>query len=177
MPLNSDQLLAVFQHPVLTKIIGEPNLTRITLQQSEHNRNLASIKSNLGNGLTGLMVLSMKPDIFKTIHPDAFEIPTNPVPAPDPAVIAAASTVTKISDIYKAYALESAIYAEYVTAERISVKLALDSMSELYYNAFKNTYTGYASVTLRQILDHLVTTYAAIYQFDLEKSGKHDGSL
>ena len=106
------------------------------------------------------MVLSMKPDIFKTIHPDAFKIPTNPGPAPDPAVIAAASTATKIADIYKAYDLESAIYAEYVTAERISVKLALDSMSELYYKAFLNAYTGYAGVTLRQLLDHLVTTYA-----------------
>ena len=43
MPLNADQLLAVFPHPVLTKIIGKPNLASITLQQSEHNRNLASI--------------------------------------------------------------------------------------------------------------------------------------
>ena len=117
MPLNADQLLAVFLHPVLTKIIGEPNLAIITLQQSKHNGNLASIKSNLGDGLTGLMVLSMKPDIFKTIHPDTFEIPTNRGPAPDPAVIAAASTATKIADIYKVYSLDSAIYAEYVTAD------------------------------------------------------------
>ena len=117
-------------------------LASITLQQSEHNENLALIKSNLGDGLTGLMVLSMKLDIFKTIHPDAFEILTNPGPAPDPAVIADASTATKIVDIYKAYALESAIYAEYVTAERISVKLALDSMSGLYYKASKKAYTG-----------------------------------
>ena len=34
----------------------------------------------------------------------------------------------------------------------------------------KNAYTGYADVTLRQLLDHLVTTYAAIDQFDLEKN-------
>ena len=58
------------------------------------------------------MVLSMKPGIFKTIHPDTFVIPTNPGPAPDPVIIAAASTATKIADIYKAYALESAIYTE-----------------------------------------------------------------
>ena len=138
MPLNANQLLAFFPHPVLTKIIGKHNLASITLQQSEHNGNLASIKSNLGDGLTGLMVLSMKPDIFKTIHPDAFEIPTNPGPAPDPAVIEAASTATKITYIYTPYSLESAIYAEYVTAERISVKLVLDSMSELYYKYLKN---------------------------------------
>ena len=170
MPLNADQLLVVFLHPVLTKIVGEPNLASIALQQSEHNENFASIKSNLGDGLTRLMVLSMKPEIFKTIHPDAFVIPTNPGPVPDPIVIAVASTATKIADIYKAYALESAIYVEYGTAERISVKLALDSMSELYYKSLKNSYTGYAGVTLRQLLDHLVTTYAAIDQFDLEKN-------
>ena len=170
MPLNADQLLAVFLHPVLTKIVGEPNLASITLQQSEHNGNLASIKSNLGNDLTGLMVLSMKPEIFKTIHPDTFVIPTNPVPAPEPDVITAASMATNIADIYKAYALESAIYSEFVTAEQISVKLALDSMSELYYKTLKNVHTGYANVTLRQLLDHLVTTYAAIDQFALEKN-------
>ena len=61
------------------------------------------------------------------------------------------------------------IYSEFVTAEQISVELALDSMSELYNKNLKNAHTGYANVTLRQLLDHLVTTYAAINQFDLEK--------
>ena len=61
MPPNADQLLEVFLHPVLTKIVGEPNLASITLQQSENNGNLALIKSNLGDDLTGHMVLSMKP--------------------------------------------------------------------------------------------------------------------
>ena len=43
-------------------------------------------------------------------------------------------------------------------------------MSELYYKTLKNAYTGYAGVTLRQLLDHLVTTYSVINQFDLEKN-------
>ena len=102
MPLNADQHLAVFPHPVLTKIMGEPNLESITLQQSEHNVNLASIKSNLGNGLISLMVISMKPAIFVTIQPDPFSIPTNPGLAPDPDGIVAASSATKIADLYKA---------------------------------------------------------------------------
>ena len=58
MPLNSDQILAVSPHPVLTKIVGEPNLESIMLQQSKHNGNLASIKYNLGDGLTVLIVIS-----------------------------------------------------------------------------------------------------------------------
>ena len=97
-------------------------------------------------------------------------ISTNPGPAPDPDIIAAASTATKISDLYKAYALESEIYSEFVSAERISVKLALDSMAELYYKTLKHAHTGYANFTLRQLLDQLVTTYAAIDQFDLENN-------
>ena len=43
-------------------------------------------------------------------------------------------------------------------------------MAELYYKALKHTHAGYANVTLQQLLDHLVTTYAAIDQFDLEKN-------
>ena len=43
-------------------------------------------------------------------------------------------------------------------------------MSELYYKSLKNAYTGYAGVTLRQLLDPLVTTYATIDQFELEKN-------
>ena len=131
MPLNTNQLLAVFPHLVLTNIVGEPTLESITLQQSKHNENLASIKSNLGDALTGLMVISMKPETFATIHPDPFTIPTNPGPAPDPDVIAAASSTTKIADIYKAYALQSKIYSEFIEAERVSVMLALDSMAKI----------------------------------------------
>ena len=116
------------------------------------------------------MVISMKPEIVATIHPNTFAIPTNPGPAPDPVVIAAASTATKITDLYKAYALKSEIYSEFVSAERISVKLVLDSMAELYYKTLKHAHTGYTNVTLWQLLDHLVTTYAAIDQFYLEKN-------
>ena len=43
-------------------------------------------------------------------------------------------------------------------------------MAEIYYKALKHTHTGYANVTLQQILDHLVTTYAAIDQFSLKKN-------
>ena len=50
------------------------------------------------------------------------------------------------------------------------MKLALDSMAELYYKTLKHVHTGYVKVTLQQILDHMVTTYAAIDQFDLEKN-------
>ena len=49
MSLNADQLMAVLSHPVLTKIVGKHNLESINLQQREHNGNLASIKSNLGD--------------------------------------------------------------------------------------------------------------------------------
>ena len=50
------------------------------------------------------------------------------------------------------------------------MKLELDSMAEIYYKSLKHEHTGYAKVTLRQILNHLFTTYATIDQFDLEKT-------
>ena len=97
MSLNDDQLLAVFLHPVLTKIVGEPNLKSITLQKSEHNGNLALIESNLGNGLTGLMIISMKPAIFATIHTDPFAIRTNPYQTPTPLLPHPQPPISQIS--------------------------------------------------------------------------------
>ena len=88
----------------------------------------------------------MKPATFATVHPALFTIPTNLVPAPDPIATAAASSATKITDIYKAYALQNKIYSEFIEAKRILVKLALDSMSEIYYKALKHKHTGYAKV-------------------------------
>ena len=147
MSLNADQLLAVSSRPVLTKIVGELTLKSIILQQSEHNKNLDSIKSNIGDGLTGLMVISMKPATFATVHPAPFTIPTNPGLALDPIAIAAASSATKISAIYKASAPQSYIYSKFIEAKRILVKLALDSMVKIYYKALKHKHTGYAKVT------------------------------
>ena len=40
----------------------------------------------------------------------------------------------------------------------------------MYYKILKHAHTGYSNVTLRQLLDHLVTTYAAIDQFNQEKN-------
>ena len=132
MPLNADQLLAVFPHPVLTKIVGEPTLASLSRQQSEHNGNLASVKSNLGDGLTGLLVISMKPSTFLTVHPADFIIPTNPSSVPTASDIAAASSATKIADLYKEFDLKLKVYSEFFEAKRISVKLSLESMDEIY---------------------------------------------
>ena len=114
------------------------------------------MKSNLGDGLTGLLVISMKPSTFLTIHPKEFVKPTNPGSAPPAAYIKDASSATRIADLYKAYDLKLKVYSKFFEAERIS--------------ALKHEYTGYAKVTLRGLLDHLFDTYAAIDQFDLEKN-------
>ena len=95
------------------------------------------------------MVISIKPATFAIVHPSPLMIPTNPGPAPDLIAIAAASSATKIANIYKAYALQSKIYSEFIEAERISVKLELDSMAEIYYKSLKHEHTGYAKVNLR----------------------------
>ena len=106
MPLNADQLLSVFPNQVLTKIVSKPTLASLTRLQSEHNGNLASVKSNLGDGLTGLLVISTKSSTFLTIHPGELIIPTNPGSAPAAKDIADASSATIIADLYKDFDLK-----------------------------------------------------------------------
>ena len=49
MPLNADQLLAVIPHPVLTKIVGKPNLeVPIVLALLERNAREVGFADNIG---------------------------------------------------------------------------------------------------------------------------------
>ena len=48
MQLNAYQLLAIFLHPVLTKIVGEPNLASIMLALLEHNARKVGFSDNIG---------------------------------------------------------------------------------------------------------------------------------
>ena len=92
----------------------------------------------------------MKPATFATVHPALFTIPTNPGLAPELISISAVSSATKIADIYKAYKIQSKIYSEFIEAERILVKLALDSMAKIYYKTLKHEHTGYSKVTFAE---------------------------
>ena len=75
MPLNVDQLLAVSPHLVLTKIVGEPNLASITLQQSEHNGNLALITPELTVGANGDAVDCYAPWSVTYSHRGGIKVP------------------------------------------------------------------------------------------------------
>ena len=132
MTLNAEQILAVFPHPTLTKIVGEPTLESLTLMQEEHNSNLVSFKTNLSDGTMGLMVISMKLSTFATVHPNPFVIPVNPGAQPNPDEISAASSATKIADIYKAFELKRKFFLEYCDAKRISVKITIDAVEKIY---------------------------------------------
>ena len=63
------------------------------------------------------MVISTKPVIIATTHPDLFAIPTNPGPAQDPDAIATASSAINIADIYKVYTRQSNVYLEFIAAK------------------------------------------------------------
>ena len=81
----------------------------LTLMQQEHNKNLSSITSKLGDGTAGLLLISMKPAIFVTVHPDTYTVPKNPGTAPTQTAITAADSAKKITNLYNSFALKQKI--------------------------------------------------------------------
>ena len=57
-----------FQHPELTKIVGEPTHTSLTILINELKANAQSVHSNLGGGVYGHLGLVLSPVDYDLLH-------------------------------------------------------------------------------------------------------------
>ena len=87
MPLTADGMTAIFPHPVLTPIVGEPGWPALRLMQKELNANAVAIPSNLGCGRYGLLSLTMTPTAYNALTTTPVVEPTNPGVQPEPCLL------------------------------------------------------------------------------------------
>ena len=181
-------IVASFPIPELSKLgdaTVKPTYHALLTVQKELNTNAASIDTTQGSGLHGLLVLTMNPTEFdQMINPpndanananndnnnddddddDAAIIrithppPANPGPLNPIATVAAARTHAEA--VYH--------HQTYHSTDKALKKILLESCPDLYLSAIKHPRTGYATVTTRQMLQHLWTTYGEITSADLD---------
>eukprot|EP00588_Corethron_pennatum_P017373 CAMPEP_0194307720 /NCGR_PEP_ID=MMETSP0171-20130528/4612_1 /TAXON_ID=218684 /ORGANISM="Corethron pennatum, Strain L29A3" /LENGTH=180 /DNA_ID=CAMNT_0039059935 /DNA_START=93 /DNA_END=631 /DNA_ORIENTATION=+ len=162
MPLKADQIEALLPNPILTPIVGEPTHEGLRLLQKEINKNLAAIPSNLGCGTKGFLWLSTSTTVYATISSVPFTPPTNPQSTPSSADLAAASSAKDIAAVHANHDLNVKLYEEYMAADRLSVKLITNAVEDIFTASLANEYTGYASVTTKELLKHLNDEYSDI---------------
>ena len=160
MPLKADQILALFPNPVLTPIIGEPDYAAIRILQKQTNQNLSSIPSNLGCGTKGLVWLATTAAVYATISSTDVTPPLNP--GSTPTVPASTNDVTKVAKVHAKFEIQVKLYEEWMAADRLSVKLLVAAVDDIFTASICDECTGYAGVTTKEFFKHLLDEYNEI---------------
>jgi hypothetical protein len=165
MPSSPDTIVESFPHPTLMPIVGQPTYETLAELHLKLNTNAASIQSHLGNGLLGLLFLTVTPAVYNTQSAIAFTPPANPGPT---CVTPVNATAAQIVELRRQHDHAAALYKEYDATDKALKSLLLSAVDETYVRSLRDRFIGYATVTTLQMLTHLYTAYAKISAGDLD---------
>ena len=117
--ISPESVAMTFPHPLLTPIIGRATYQTLAAIHLKLNANAASIFSNRGDGIHGLLALSFSPKIYLSTTGMAFPLPVNP--GLHPININAASTSAQIAHATREHDAFCEEWQEYV-ATNIALK-------------------------------------------------------
>ena len=146
-------------HSSIPPIIGQPTYSFIHKIHQFPSSNAASIQSHLGCGTLCLIYLTLFPTFYSALLATPF------VPSPNPsatATIPPAATASQISSIRRAYDEAQEIFKYYNNTDKALKNLLIGAVNDILLRAIRSRYVGYATITTRQMLIHLYTTYANI---------------
>jgi hypothetical protein len=111
MPSDHDVIINGFPNP----IIGIPNYATIADIHLKLNANVASVFSSLGDGVQGLLALTVSEAVYNGISDVPFITPINPGPQP---VIPGAATGNQITALKRAHTENHRIWKEYLATDK-----------------------------------------------------------
>jgi hypothetical protein len=167
MPSTLDRIIESFPHPTIMPIVGQPTYETLAEVHLKLNTNAASVQSHLGNGLLGLLYLTVSPAVYNTQSAVNFTPPANPGPSP---IIPANSTGPQIADIRRQHDIATALYKQYDATDKALKSLLIAAVDDTYVRSLRDKYIGYANVTTLMMLKHLYDSYARISEGDLEEN-------
>ena len=165
MPSLVDSIVEGFPFPTVNPIVGEPNYESIAALHQQLNSNAASVQSHLGNGVLGLLYLTVSPAVYANLSAVPFLPPVNPGPTP---IIPDRSTVPTTSTIRARFIEETDVFKQYSTTDKALKQLLVGAVDEMFIRSLQTKYLGYLNVSTREILDHLYAQYARISASDLQ---------
>jgi hypothetical protein len=157
---STDSILGKFTYQNLPRIVGIPTYATIKLLTDDLKANAACITSELGGGALGHLALTVPPDVYATLSNTPWAAPVNPGPVP-PALLANA-TAAQIANNRDRYTDRLRVYRICNNVQNALKQQLLGAIDDMYVRTLRNTHTGYAGVSVLQILDHLYRTYGRL---------------
>ena len=165
MPSDIEKIIETFPHKTINKIVGTPTFAALQDIQIQLNANAASVQSNLGDGLLGLLYLTVTPATYNTLSQVPFHQPINPGPLP---VFNPRATSREVAAAKAEHEESLRVFREFNNTDKALKSLIINAVEDMYIKALKHRITGYAQVSTRQILDHLYLHYGRLTPQDLQ---------
>ena len=165
MPTEIDKILETFPHKTINVIEGTPTFSALQEIQIQLNANAASVQSDLGDGLLGLLYLTVTPATYNTLSAIPFIPPVNPGALPQFNVRA---TSREVAAARAEHEHNLRIFREFHNTDKALKSLLIGAVDDMYIKALRHRITGYAQVSTRQILDHLYLHYGKLTPQDLQ---------
>ena len=158
----------IFEHPELTRIVGEPTTAMLITLQAEIRDNAQAVPSVLGGGSHGHLGLVCSPAAYRALIPgvDAYARPINPGPL---ALIPDNLTQYQIAQARDEHAEATRVFREVLGVERAIIQQIVAAVEPKYLRALRQPGTHRLQRTIPEILEHLFETYGDVTPQDLRE--------
>jgi hypothetical protein len=170
-----EDIMASFPHHVLPTVQGEPDYQTIHATRKFLQANLRAIDTHLGGGTLGHIGLIISDASCAMIAPTTAGGPTlwTRPQAPGRAPANADGTAVQISAARHIWEEDVQTYRTCTSVQQALKKHIINIFEPMYLDILNDNMVGYANISARDMLDHLVETYGTITAVDLEINDEH----
>ena len=148
-----------FEHPVLSKIRGEPTYETLHTLKTELKANASSVPTTLGGGNHGYLGMILDPAEYNLVAPGTqFIRPANP----GALVAPAAGTAAQIALAEDQHKVAKKLYLETLLLERMLIQQIIEAIETKFLQALRNPITGQITPLVPNILTYLHDNYGQI---------------
>ena len=158
----------VFEHPDLTRIVGEPTTASLITLQAEIRDNAQSVQTVLGGGEHGHLGLVCTNTAYRALIPgiDLYDRPTNPGPL---NIATDSLTQYQIAQAREEHSERTRLFREVLSVERATIQQIVSAIEPKYLRALRQPGTHRLQKTIPEILEHLFETYGDVTPQDLRE--------
>ena len=158
----------LFEHPELTRIVGEPTTATLITLQAEIRDNAQSVQSDLGGGANGHLGLVCSAEAYQALVPEVqpYIRPENPGRL---EVAQDELTQFQIAQARAEHSEETRVFREVLGVERAIIQQMVVAIEPKYLRALRTPGTNKLNRSIPDILEHLFTTYGDVTPSDLRK--------
>ena len=156
----------VFEHPELSRIVGEPNTATLITLQAEIRDNAQAVQSVLGGGAHGHLGLVCTPAAYRALIPgvDAYIRPPNPGSL---NLVTEGLTQYQLAQAREEHHEATRLFREVLNVERTIIQQIVSAIEPKYLRALRQPGTHRLQKTIPEILEHMFETYGDVTPQDL----------